>query len=88
MIDAGATPKLTISASESNSLPILEYARSIRAANPSKKSKTEAAIIKYAAITVMPSNENTIDRHPHNRLRHVITLGTQRKGDIISDIIC
>ena len=46
MIEAGATPKLTISASESSSFPIAEYAFSQRAANPSKKSKTEAASMK------------------------------------------
>ena len=44
----GATPKLTISASESSSFPIAEYAFNRRAARPSEKSNTAA--MKMAII--------------------------------------
>ena len=44
----GATPKLTISESESSSFPMGEYALKRRAASPSKKSKTAA--MKMAII--------------------------------------
>ncbi len=74
-IEAGATPKLTASANESNSLPILEYALSQRAAKPSKKSKTAAAKIKYAAMANCPLKETTIDKQPQNRFIQVIPFG-------------
>ncbi len=45
----GNTPKLTMSARESNSLPIGEETLSIRAAKPSKKSNTQASHTQYAA---------------------------------------
>ena len=48
MIIVGATPKLTISANESSSLPISELALSKRAAKPSEKSKMAAMAIKRA----------------------------------------
>jgi hypothetical protein len=76
MIEAGATPKLTTSAKESSSFPIAEYAFSQRAAKPSKKSKTEATRMKYAAISNLSLNAQTIDKQPQNRFRHVIVLGT------------
>jgi len=38
-IAAGASPNETVSASESSSLPIVEYAFSKRAEKPSRKSK-------------------------------------------------
>jgi len=46
MTTAGNTPKLTMSASESSSLPIGEETFKRRAANPSKKSKSPASQIK------------------------------------------
>ena len=45
----GATPKLTISDSESSSLPMGEYALRRRAASPSEKSKTAAMRIAIIA---------------------------------------
>ena len=44
----GRTPKLTMSASESSSLPIGELALSILAEKPSRKSKTQAAQTNHA----------------------------------------
>ena len=55
--NAGSKPKLTMSASESSSLPIGEFTFSQRAAKPSKKSKTAAAQTKYAAGTTLPSRQ-------------------------------
>jgi len=87
MMEAGATPKLTTSANESSSFPIAEYAFNQQAANPSKKSKTAAARMKYAAISNMLLNDMTTDKQPQNRFKHVNKFGTWRIGDFLSDFI-
>ena len=51
---AGATPKVTLSASESSSLPIGDDTFSRRALIPSKKSKTAPMIIHHSAIFTCP----------------------------------
>ena len=43
---AGKAPKVTMSANESNCLPMGEYVLVIRATNPSKKSNTKPLIIR------------------------------------------
>lgn len=70
-------PKLTISASESSSLPILEYAFNALAENPSRKSKTAAIKIKYAARDklFLPSKERMMAIAPESKFREVIRLG-------------
>src|SRR5688572_12644874 len=75
MTTDGSNPKLTISASESNSLPMGEPTFNILAAKPSKKSKAPAIHTKYAAGKARSSNTNTTPRQPHNRLQHVKKLG-------------
>ena len=75
MIIAGATPKETTSDRESNSLPIGETTFSIRAANPSRKSKTAAMMIQMEAISRLPFRAAIADRVPHTRFRQVSVLG-------------
>ena len=55
IINAGATPKLTISARLSSSLPITEYALSNLADKPSRKSNIIAASMSHEAVTISPS---------------------------------
>ena len=74
-ITEGSTPKLTISARESSSLPRPELALSILAANPSKKSKTAAASIRMKAGAGDPFNVRITPRIPHRRFMEVIASG-------------
>ena len=73
--DAGATPKLTTSASESSSTPSLEETPNDRAAKPSQKSKAAANIIQTTAAEKFPLNAMTMAMQPENRLSSVIILG-------------
>lgn len=76
MIIAGATPKETTSASESNSLPIVDFTRSKRAAKPSKKSKKDANTTIIAAIAnLLFWSAMTIAVTPADKLSKVIILG-------------
>ena len=74
-IIAGATPKLTISANESSSLPMSEYDFKARAVKPSKKSNVIAAIISHEAIARFPLMAKIIAVKPEARFRQVIVLG-------------
>ena len=74
-IAAGNKPKDIRSAKESNCFPILETALSILALNPSKKSKTAANPIKYAAAVKFPPKASTIPTHPQSKLQQVKKLG-------------
>ena len=75
-MNPGARPKLITSANESNSAPILEYAFNKRAANPSKKSKTAAKMIKTnAPVKLLNRRIMTQAIHPANKFRQVIILG-------------
>ena len=58
-ISEGATPKLTSSANESRSFPIMECALSARANNPSKKSKIELKAMKSRASSYFASKAST-----------------------------
>ncbi|MPM61057.1 hypothetical protein SDC9_107911 [bioreactor metagenome] len=73
--DAGAIPKLTTSASESNSTPILEEVPNDRAAKPSQKSKAAANITQMTAAEKFPLNAMTMAMQPENRFSSVIILG-------------
>ena len=75
MIMAGATPKLTASASESSSFPISEYALRIRAEKPSRKSKIIAARISHEAVTGSPLAVKIIEINPAARFREVMKFG-------------
>ncbi len=56
VIIPGATPKETMSARESNSLPMVDFALSILAAKPSRKSAAMAPNMNHEA-TSAPSSE-------------------------------
>ncbi|MPM76239.1 hypothetical protein SDC9_123236 [bioreactor metagenome] len=73
--DAGATPKLTMSAKESNSTPILEETPSDRAVHPSKKSKAAASMTHMTTAEKFPLNAMTMAIQPENRFSKVIILG-------------
>ena len=72
---AGATPKVTSSASESSSLPIGDETCSKRALMPSKKSKTAPMIIHNSAISGFPPKANDVAMQPEMRLQQVIVFG-------------
>ena len=69
----GATPKLTISARESRSFPIGEYAFSDLAARPSKKSKNAASNTKIRGATGL--DEQITAKQPQSRLQQVKVFG-------------
>jgi len=71
----GANPKLMISANESSSLPMGEYAFSIRAANPSQKSNMAEQPISIEAVIKYPSKAIRVAILPENRFKQVIVLG-------------
>ena len=74
-MEAGATPNVTTSASESSSLPIgLDTPRS-RAVNPSKKSKTAPRTMKSRARGSAPPIAKWIAIQPQMRLQQVMELG-------------
>lgn len=72
---AGATPKVTSSASESSSLPIGDETCSRRALMPSKKSNTAPMIIHNNAIFGFPPKANDVAMQPETRLQQVIVFG-------------
>ena len=76
MVD-GNTPKVTMSANESNSFPIADCVCSNRAENPSKKSNKAPTPIMYAADTKSPLNAKTIPMQPLNKFNEVIKLGIE-----------
>src|SRR5574341_113947 len=72
---AGATPKETTSASESNSMPKLEWPRVARAILPSNISQTAAMMISQAAKTKRSCMEETIAQKPRNKFKIVTRFG-------------
>ena len=74
-IEAGKSPKVITSASESNSLPMGEEELSSRATKPSKKSKTPPAINNQLATSRFPLNTSIIPKAPQSKLQQVRTLG-------------
>lgn len=72
----GATPEVTQSARESNSLPIGDATLSNRADIPSTKSKQTPMIIHTKASFISPLNAIIVAIHPEIRLQHVNVLGT------------
>ncbi len=75
MIMLGSTPKLTMSASESSSLPIGLDTFNIRAEKPSKKSKTQAAQTNQAGGISGFVKEQMMPTHPHSKLPDVKAFG-------------
>ncbi len=75
---AGSTPKVTMSASESSSLPIGWETFSHRALKPSRKSKTQAAQTNQAVGISGLVNEQIIPTQPQIRLPEVSALGMCR----------
>ena len=73
---AGATPKFTKSARESNSAPSLELAFSKRAIRPSMPSQTQAISKAHNASRKRPSLAKAIDVMPAQAARDVTRLGT------------
>ena len=71
----GATPKLTISARESNCLPNSEYDFNSLATMPSIKSKIPAIIISHTENPGLPRNAKKMAKHPHKRFSNVMALG-------------
>ena len=71
----GATPEVTISASESNCFPNSLPTSSTLAANPSKKSKKIPKSINKAAICKLPRAAANTATTPQNKLRSVIKFG-------------
>ena len=72
---AGSTPKLTISARESSSFPISEYAFRSLAANPSQKSNPAAANMSGKAMSIRPCKVKITPRVPEIRFIEVIVFG-------------
>ena len=75
MITPGATPKVIMSANESNCLPISPDIFSLRAKNPSKKSNSNPAKIANGAKSILPANAKTIAKTPHNKFAAVKRFG-------------
>ena len=75
IIIPGATPKLTMSANESNCLPISELALRALAAKPSKKSRIAAKAIYMPAWVSSPFSAAIIDKQPKKRFKEVKALG-------------
>ena len=71
----GATPNETTSDNESSSPPIGDFASRVRAAKPSKKSKTAAPKIIAEAHKTWSWHKKSIDTQPLNRLQHVMVFG-------------
>ena len=83
----GATPKLTISASESSCFPKSDTEFNIRAKKPSIKSKNAAIIIKNPATTIISlCKEYTIEIHPEISPKHVNKLGITFFNTFISGL--
>ena len=81
MMTAGATPKLTKSASESSSTPKLEFDFSSLANFPSRLSKNEENTIKVTATSHFSSIANFIDESPRVREIKVIKFGIRLLKD-------
>ena len=75
MIIAGKTPKVTMSANESNCAPIADFAFNKRAEKPSKKSNIAAIPIKYPAQSSWLLKAQTIPKQPQIKLQSVNVLG-------------
>mgnify|MGYP001093111979 CR=1 FL=1 len=73
--NAGATPKLTMSARLSSSFPISEYAFSILAEKPSRKSKIIAASISQDAVERSPFEARITAIKPEIRFNEVMKFG-------------
>ena len=71
----GATPKVTISASESSCLPNSLLTCNFRARKPSKKSKNAPAKIANGAMSILPVTARSIAIHPDNKFAAVNRLG-------------
>ncbi len=74
MVD-GATPKVTQSASESNSLPMGDDTFRKRADMPSKKSNVAPTSMHIKAILASPVKTKQVAMQPEMRLLHVSALG-------------
>jgi hypothetical protein len=74
-INAGANPKLTISAKESSCFPKSEPDLSKRATNPSKKSNTAARSTSKAAKEKFPVAEKATEAAPTAKFKRVIKFG-------------
>ena len=79
IITPGATPNVTISAKESNCLPISPSIFSFRAINPSRKSKTAPASTAIGARSNRPRAANTIAITPESKLNDVNRLARLNK---------
>lgn len=73
---AGATPKLTISAKESNTTPNSLFTFNVLATLPSRRSKIAEKKIKTDATSKKPLILQVIDRTPHKKFPIVNKLGT------------
>lgn len=71
----GATPKVTMSASESNCFPISLLTFNFRARKPSKKSNKAPKKIKKGAISILPTKVKMIAKTPQSKLDAVNKLG-------------
>ena len=72
---AGATPKVTTSASESSSFPSAPETPKRRAMNPSKKSKTAPRTMNSSAMASAPLMAKWMAMQPQMRLQDVMELG-------------
>ena len=73
---AGATPKLTISAKESNSTPNSLFTFNFLATLPSRRSNIAEKKIKTEANSKKPLILEVMERTPHNKFPIVNKLGT------------
>jgi hypothetical protein len=74
----GKTPKVTLSANESRSLPIFELDFKALAANPSKKSAIPAIINKYSTSSMDSKpwiESEKMAKTPHAKLQQVRKFG-------------
>ena len=71
----GATPKVIISANESNCFPNSLYAFKIRALSPSRRSKNAPMRINPPLRIRFSLNANMIAHNPQNKLVRVIIFG-------------
>ena len=80
----GATPKVTMSANESNCLPNSLCTFNSLATNPSRKSNIAEAKMQIGAISILPVSVKIIANIPPTRLPAVSKLGINRRiGDDI-----
>ena len=86
MINAGATPKLIISVSESSSFPTLEVPLINLAILPSSPSINAAKIIAIIAISNFPSKANLIEVKPIQTPKSVSILGNNILAFFLSAI--